>query len=337
MVALAVVLTAFAVVPAQSMVINLVPGSMLQSNADALAAFQNAANSWAVLFSDPITVTINADLSSGFGDPNIIGSTSAFMLTGGYTYIRGALVLDSAGQADKAIVASLPTAAQYSTYLPSGFGLNGSIILTKANAKALGFTGLDDAPFGPTDATITFNSDFNFYYGTGVFGSGQVDFQTVATHEIGHALGFISAVDTVDTLLHNGTTGALSPAPLDLYRFDSEHLPTDAASFATNPRSLTTGGAAYFSDTQSVYSLSTGFYTGDGRQASHWKDDSLTGTFIGIMDPTLGSQVIEPITAADIRAMELIGYDLAAPEPQTFALMAGALAMVIAAARKRTR
>jgi hypothetical protein len=315
------------------MVINLIPGPTLQSNTAALAAFQNAANSWAVLFSDPITVNINADLSSAFGNPSIIGSTSSVLLIGGYDTIRDAMVADSIGQPDKAIMASLPTAAQFSTFLPSGFGLTGGIVLTKADAKALGFTGLDGA-FGARDATITFNSNFNFYYGAGAFGSGQVDFQTVATHEIGHALGFVSSVDDADADLHGGITENLAPTPLDLYRFDSAHLPTDASSFTNNPRSLMPGATAYFSDTLNVYSLSTGFYTGDGRQASHWKDDSLTGTFIGIMDPTLASNTIEPITSADTRAMELIGYDLA-PEPRTFALMAGALAMVIAAARKR--
>jgi hypothetical protein len=34
--------------------------------------------------------------------------------------------------------------------------------------------------------------------------------------------------------------------------------------------------------------FSTGLYQGDGNQASHWKDDVLTGSFIGIMDPTAG-------------------------------------------------
>jgi hypothetical protein len=160
----------------------------------------------------------------------------------------------------------------------------------------------------------------------------------VATHEIGHALGFISAVDDVDLTLHNGTTsGAITFSTLDLYRFSAANLPTDASSFTLNPRDLVPGGTAYLSDTQMNQLLSTGVFNGDGRQASHWKDDSLTGNLIGIMDPTLGSQVTESISAADIRAMELIGYDLAivaAPEPATFALMGGAFLMLITVRRR---
>jgi hypothetical protein len=93
------------------------------------------------------------------------------------------------------------------------------------------------------------------------------------------------------------------------------------------------GATAFTSDTVAQYSMSTGLSQGDGRQASHWKDDGLTSTYIGVMDPTLGTGVRNSITAADIRALELIGYDVAAPEPGTGMLLAGAL--VIAGFVKR--
>jgi hypothetical protein len=47
----------------------------------------------------------------------------------------------------------------------------------------------------------------------------------------------------------------------------------------------------------------------DGRQSSHWKADELTGTLIGVMDPTLSSGFIETVSSADFRALDLIGWD----------------------------
>jgi len=316
--------------------INLVPGSNLLAQPDAYAAFQNAAGVWDQIFSDPITVTINADLSTNFPSNNIIGSTSAVMLTAGYAAIEGAMAAESTGQPAKAIMASLPTASQLSVQLPSGFSLTGNIAATKADLKALGFTGLD-TQFGASDATMTFNSNFNFYYGTGTFQSNQIDFESVAIHEIGHALGFMSAVDTIDEDLHASTPGAIDLMPLDLYRFASTDLPTDASSFTNNTRDLLTGGTSVFSDTQVNYLLSTGAFTGDGNQASHWKDDDITGQYIGIMDPTLAYHTTAPVTSADIRALELIGFDVAAPEPVTFAPVAGALLIGICLARRKDK
>jgi hypothetical protein len=61
---------------------------------------------------------------------------------------------------------------------------------------------------------------------------------------------------------------------------------------------------------------------GDGRQASHWKDD----LGLGIMDPTanLAGQV-NTVSALDLRAFDVMGWDLAAtaavPEPSSFALL----------------
>jgi hypothetical protein len=317
--------------PGRSMVINLVPGAGLAGNAQALAAFQRAADAWDAIFIDPIAVTINADLAGGFANPNIIGSTSSVFLQAGYNTIRNQLVTDSAAQADKsAITAALPTAAQFTGFLPTGFALSGNIQATKANLKAMGFGGLD-ASFGASDATITFNNAFAFSFDPGPVPGGLMDFTSVATHEIGHALGFVSAVDNVDILLGQGSTGVINIDPLDLYRFRDTNLPSTLANFTTTTRSLLPGGTSYFADLISQYKLSTGVATGDGNQASHWKADDITGNFIGIMDPTINFGVRESITAADIRALELIGWDLnAVPEPGTVVLaLTGLVGLVI--------
>ncbi len=322
---------------AGAMQITIVPGANLAANSDALASFQRAADIWDGIFTDPILVTINADLSTNFA-PNIIGSSSSFDVAAGYDVIRAQLLADSVGKPSKSIIGSLPTAAQFTAQMPAGFSLTGNTALSKANAKAMGFTGLDVA-FGASDGTITFNSNFNFYFGVGgSVPAGQIDFQSVATHELGHALGFFSAVDAADYLMsHSPGPGAIDINPLDMYRFSTAKVPSTTGQFTTNARDLVPGTTAFTSDTVVQYSMSTGQFNGDGRQASHWKDDALSSTYIGVMDPTLATGIRTQITSADIRALELIGYDVAAPEPGTIVLMAGAMLGLIAMRRKQTR
>src|SRR5262249_30296152 len=57
---------------------------------------------------------------------------------------------------------------------------------------------------------------------------------------------------------------------------------------------------------------------GDGAQSSHWKDDHLTGHYIGVMDPSLELGKRQEITANDLKALDLMGYQLksnASPNP----------------------
>jgi hypothetical protein len=333
--------------PVSGFTININAGPTLAAMPDALAAFQRAAQQWTSRFSNPITVTIDADMAN-LGTGGIIGSTGSFMLQGGYTSIRDQVVASAAAEgSSNAIVAALPNVSQFQVSVPTGYTLNGDLYSTKANLKALGYTGLDEA-FGVSDAQIQFNTLFPFTYNnkTGVAPM-TIDFESTAAHEIGHALGFISSVDDLDYAMKDKVTGAFSPTILDLFRFASagaDH-PTTVSDFTTFPRELAPGyeestiGSVNLSGgllSDSEYAMSTGYNTGDGRQASHWKDNGITGQYVGLMNPTIGYGEIHPITDADIRALDLIGYT-PVPEPGFFILIGSGLAGWIFVSRQRGR
>jgi hypothetical protein len=300
--------------------INILPGAGLAGNTAALSAFNRAANTWGSLFSDPIDVYINADLGAlGVG---VIGSTSNVLLQGSYNLIAGAMVSDASDELSNAIVGALPTAVQFSAYVPSGVTLGSNIVLSKANAKALGFGGLD-AAFGAADATITFNSGFGFDYDSsdGVTG---IDFESVALHEIGHSLGFISSVDFIDTLPQPLVVNVF---PLDLFRFNVANTPNNAGAFTSTPRELRPGQTSVTSD---AWLMSTGVVHGDGREASHWKDNAFTGILIGALDPNISSGETFSLSSADIRALDLIGWDVqSVPEPGTMVLFSAGFAGLV--------
>jgi hypothetical protein len=322
--------------------IVIVPGAALAGNAAALAAFNRAALAWEARIADPITVTINADLAPlGAG---IIGSTSSMILQGSFNTIRNAMVADSADEADDTIVASLPTAAQFLATVPASpaSSLSGNVLGTKANLKALGFPDLD-ALFGVSDGSITFSTNFSFDFDNsdGV-GAGLMDFETVAAHEIGHALGFFSIVDSV-----NAGQTSISPNTMDLFRFanNTANDPTTAADFTTFARNLVPGVDAINDEINGAIpelrmstGLTTAFAGTDGRQASHFKADELTGNFIGIMDPTLSYGQYYGPQNTDMRVLDLIGYEIVqGPIPEPSVISALLLGSALLAGRRRAR
>lgn len=292
------------------LVIDIQARSSLASNPQALAAFETAADRWEMLFDDNVTVRIDADLrmlSSG-----ILGQAGSTLFGATYTNTRTAMINDGAGYADNAILNALPTTIQYKTL--AGVNTNSTAIgMTRANAKALG---LVDAQSALIDATIAFNNTgyiYDFNPDDGIT-PGAYDFVAIAAHEIGHALGFISAVDDID----EGDTNVFA-STLDLFRFENGTIndPSTLADFSTTIRSLQPGVDAIFDDLQNEWRMATGVNMGDGRQASHWKDMNPS---IGLMDPTLSAGQLGVITEADIRSLDLIGWNRVAAVPEPAAL-----------------
>lgn len=323
-----------------NIVLNASP--QLMANPAAMAAFERAAARWEAVISDPITVTINASIRSfGAGQENTIGVADSVMLFDEFDdEILTSWKAEAALDPENGLVAAIPGAASLTSLVPNGFVNNRRLGATKANLKAMNVPDDLDGIFGAVDGAIEFNSDFQFDYdNSDGINFLQMDFESAAMHEIGHVLGFVSAVDDIDFLMSNPPSGvsppyAISPNPLDLFRFarDGVNDPTTLAEFTSMPREWRPGESATLDfitdldDLPAELRVSTGALNGDGRQASHWKDNNLTGMYIGALDPTLSSGQIFQITTADLRALDLIGWDIVVTVPEPGSLLLALLA-----------
>jgi hypothetical protein len=316
---------------------------------EAKQAFEAAGMRWSALFSDP--VVLNMTVGTQALGSGILAETGAREMFVSYSSLKAALINDKTSAFDTTAVAHLPTSiGDFGVLInrtidnPNGSGsatpyLTSSTTLdiTTANAKALGLAVGGASGFqgctGNCDARIVFSNSFAFDYNPldGITG-GQFDFVGIAAHEIGHAMGFISGADIIDSFAGSYNANVLRQyaTPLDLFRYSALSLTSGVNDITADAR------AKYFSidgGTTVGAQFSTGDNYGDGRQASHWKDD----LGLGLMDPTAGPGELLAITANDQVAMDVMGWNLttAVPEPSTWALLVGGLAAV--GLRRRTQ
>lgn len=287
-------------------------------------AFRIAAHYWESVLTNTATIHINVGFAAL--DPGDLGGTSFRYYDGisvaGYQTVltvTGNSALDAQAVSHFQPLSSAGTpsvlipayddpvhhdgiATSGTRTAPNGSAIGSTLALTSANVKALvsGPTGLD--------AEIIFSNAyaFDFNPGDGI-STGSYDFIGTAIHEIGHALGFTSGVDTFDTA--TGPVEHIDNATIaygmDLFRYSApgqlDWRFGTPSYFSINGGATPFGGNAYFS---------TGEYYGDGWQASHWKIVGNCTGFIGMMNPYSCDGVNDVVTAADLAVFDAIGWNL---------------------------
>jgi hypothetical protein len=302
--------------PANALTFNFSPAA--GTSQQAIDGFAAAGNLWSSVFTDNVTVNVNINLTAL--SAGTLGETGSSYQSVSYDRFYNALKNDRTSATDNTAVNSLSSGSTFNLLLnrtannPNGAGSatpyldsngnanNQTIDLTSANAKALGLQGNSTS----SDASISFSSLFNWDFNrSDGISSGAFDFVGIAAHEIGHALGFMSGVDILDT---NSSSRYYNDnqfsyvSPLDLFRYSTDSKNVGAIDWTADNR------AKYFSidgGVTKIADFSTGDTFGDGRQSGHWKDN----LGLGILDPTIAPGELLAISENDKRAFDAIGWN----------------------------
>jgi FG-GAP-like repeat len=232
-------------------------------------------------FTNPITVNIDV----GFGEigpnntplgSNALGESNTFFNHYTYTQVRSALVADTSSADQVSAGNSLPAAD------PTN---GGNYWVATAEAKALGLMG----PSNAVDGYIGFSSSLPFTYddSNGV-AAGTYDFNGVALHELTEVLGR-------ELFVGNDGIGSNSFTPLDLFHYSSNGV-----------RDFSGTAAGYFSPNGGTSNLDS-FNTNPNGDFGDWASSAGNDSFLAFS----GSGVVNTFSQADIREMNVLGYDQA--------------------------
>ncbi|MFK8185041.1 MAG: NF038122 family metalloprotease [Phormidesmis sp.] len=284
--------------------------------------FELAAMVWSSYLEDDVTINLHIASSASLGqDGQAVGGAIPILHEQHYGVYQEYAEADATSELDEEAVEHLQNGNTVDL-LVDGQVVDGStnILLTSAQAKALGMDEALDLEGGGTwdrdlvdpdalDGYILVSNAFDWNYDytrSGEAPEGTLDFMSMALHEIGHQLGFVSGLDGALDLnqLYSGETQAEGFTALDLFRHSLESgeiLNPDGA-----VSDLTVGQNSYFSVDGGETNLAN-FSDGVDYQASHWERLQVA---IGILDPTLAYQERTSLSLLDLQALDVLGWDI---------------------------
>lgn len=263
--------------PAQALTFNTTYAASVTSSpyaAQIQSAFNAAANTYASMFVNPVTVNIQVGWGELLGSPVTSLGVAGMYGSGsyGYSQMQTMLRATATSAADQTAYANLPGTN------PAG-SLN--YTLTPALAKALGVAPATSAGY---DGYIGFGSNYSFDFNrTDGISAGAYDFTGVALHEISHVLGRVSGL---------GSSTPSNALPIDAFRYTAPGTP-----------SFNYGAATYFSIDGGITNLAN-FASGSGQERDSWVHTpgdafSYAGT----------TGIVNDLTTADRILMDVLGWN----------------------------
>ncbi len=282
-----------------------------------ILGFELAGEMWSQALVDTynsknLEINIHVEIGDDLLPDNIIGGAFPTIETGvHYKDFYSAIQNDVTTGTDQTVADSLLDEKKIDLLVGENvIDNNFKMHFTRANMKALGLVAGDSKQL---DGYIVINSLENIssvswdYDYLGEAKEGTLDFLSVAQHEIGHTLGFISGIDYQGWSESSGSYDGKAlthMTSMDIFRYS-------IASANLGINDLTFGETAYFSLDGSMDN-GLAMSTGADYQGSHWIDGTQEDG-LGIMNPTLGLQERWSISNNDLLAMDAMGWDVAYP------------------------